>query len=314
MPKKAGVFKNNKPINVAIIGYGKIGKVHCKILNKFGAKINAVSCSTTNSVINASENIYKLYGNKPYASTDIDEIMMNSRPDCVFICTPPERHFYDIKSSLKYRVPIFCEKPLIWSRKGQKKEILNDLQTLKNTSERKIFCNHANNHLVESLIEKAQIKDKIKKFKFLFYTNGNNENREIGVDLLPHGIAMLTYLMGNEYDIKNYTEKFDKNKFECKFKFNDIDIFFDFAQSNFLEKKFQIQINNRIFIRNDKEDQGIYKVWFKENENNQTYLMDNPFEKEISNFLTFIKNETIPIDNFNNAFHNTKILCDILLN
>ena len=42
--------------------------------------------------------------------------------------------------------------------------------------------------------------------------------------------------------------------------------------------------------------------------------MHNPFEIEVSKFLKFIKKDTIQRDNFINAFHNTKILCDILLN
>ena len=39
MSKKDGIFEDNKPIKVGIIGYGNIGKVHCKILNKFGSEL-----------------------------------------------------------------------------------------------------------------------------------------------------------------------------------------------------------------------------------------------------------------------------------
>tara|TARA_B100000886_G_scaffold334332_2_gene289711 strand:+ start:1850 stop:2794 length:945 start_codon:yes stop_codon:yes gene_type:complete len=314
MFEKVGLFENNKPIKVAIIGYGNIAKVHCKILNKFGAKINAVSCSTFESGINASEDIYKLFGYKPNVSIDIDEIITKYRPDCVFICTPPERHFNDIIDTLKHKVPIFCEKPLIWSKNSKKLKIENDLNTIKLFKDRKIFCNHANNNLLESLIKKALIKDEIKKFKFLFHTNGIFQNRDIGVDLLPHGIAMITSLLGDRYKIQNYFEKIEKNKFVCNFKFNNVEVSFDFAQSDSLKKKFQIQLNNRNFIRKDCEKKGAYKVWFIENENNHTYSMDNPFEIEVSKFLKFIKKDTIQRDNFINAFHNTKILCDILLN
>lgn len=312
MSEKDGLFEDNKPIKVGIIGYGNIGKIHCKILNKFGANINSIICSTFESGIKASENIYKLYGYKPKTFMNIKEMININKPDCIFICTPPERHFNDIINSLKYRIPIFCEKPLIWSQKSKKEKIVSDLEIIKHLKRSNIFCNFANNNLLKSLIKKAQIKKDIKCFKFLFHTNGIYRNKDIGVDLLPHGIAMLTHLIGNKYKIENYIEKFEKNKFICSFKFKDIEVFFDFAQSNFLEKKFQIQLNKRRFIRNDNNERnGFYKVWF--NENGRTYPMYNPFEIEVVKFLRFIKKGTNTRDNFTDAFHNTKILCDILL-
>ena len=51
---------NKKPIEVAIIGYGTIGRVHGKILNKLGAKIVGVTCSTPDTVDKASTDIYHL--------------------------------------------------------------------------------------------------------------------------------------------------------------------------------------------------------------------------------------------------------------
>ena len=312
MSEKDRLFIDNKPIKVCIIGYGNIGKVHCKILNKLGANINSVICSTFASSIKASENIHKLYGYKPKAFINFEEMISTNKPDCIFICTPPERHFIYIINSLQNRIPIFCEKPLIWSQRSKKEKIDSDLNIIKNLKRSKIFCNYANNNLLESLMKKAQIKKDINCFKFLFHTNGIYRNRDIGVDLLPHGIAMITHLIGNKYKIKNYIEKFEKNIFKCSFKFKDTEVFFDFAQSSFLEKKFQIQLNKRKFIRNDNnEKDGIYKVWF--NENSKTYLMDNPFEIEVVKFLTFIKKKTTTRDNFTEAFQNTKILCDILL-
>ena len=312
MSKKDGIFEDNKPIKVGIIGYGNIGKVHCKILNKFGANINSVICSSFESGIKASKNIHKLYGYKPKTFINIKNMINTNKPDCIFICTPPERHFNDIINSLQHRIPIFCEKPLIWSQKCKKEKIIGDLNTIKQLKKSNIFCNYANNNLLESLIKKARITKNINYFKFLFHTNGIYRNRNIGVDLLPHGIAMLTHLIGNKYKIKNYIEKFEKNKFRCSFKFKDIEVFFDFAQSNFLKKKFQIQLNKRRFTRNDNnEKNGIYKVWF--NENGKTYLMDNPFETEVVKFLRVIKNENTTKDNFIEAFNNTKILSDILL-
>ena len=132
MSEKDRLFIENKPIKVCIIGYGNIGKVHCKILNKLGANINSVICSTFASSIKASENIHKLYGYKPKAFINFEEMISTNKPDCIFICTPPERHFIYIINSLQNRIPIFCEKPLIWSQRSKKEKIANDLNIIKN--------------------------------------------------------------------------------------------------------------------------------------------------------------------------------------
>ena len=139
MSKKDGIFEDNKPIKVGIIGYGNIGKVHCKILNKFGANINSVICSSFESGIKASKNIHKLYGYKPKTFINIKNMINTNKPDCIFICTPPERHFNDIINSLQHRIPIFCEKPLIWSQKCKKEKIIGDLNTIKQLKNRIFF-------------------------------------------------------------------------------------------------------------------------------------------------------------------------------
>lgn len=91
MSIKTEHLNNKKPIEVAIIGYGSIGRVHGNILNQLGAKIVGVTCSTFETVDTASKDIYHSFGNKPLTSTDSDYLIKKCKPDCVFICTPPDR-------------------------------------------------------------------------------------------------------------------------------------------------------------------------------------------------------------------------------
>ena len=306
---------NKKPIEVAIIGYGTIGRVHGKILNKLGAKIVGVTCSTPDTVDKASTDIYHSFGNKPFTSTNSDYLIKRCKPDCVFICTPPEQHLDNIINALKYEIPIFCEKPLIWNKKFTKDDFNKHLEFIKSSKNRKLFCNFANNNLLKLLIKKACLKEDLKFFKFLFYTHGIYENKEIAIDLLPHGIAMLTYLIGFEGNIKKYTEKYERHKFICNFYLNDAEIEFEFAQSSTFDRKFKIQFNDRVFERKIMNEDGLYKVWFDEHKTNNRYPMENPFEIEVKEFLRYVKtNSTIANDKFIDAYYNTKILTDLLLN
>jgi hypothetical protein len=311
---KIGSNEYNRPIQVAIIGYGTIGKLHSRILNKLGAKICAVSSSTIESTERASTEVFNLYGNKPYTSIDAGDIIRKCNPDCIFICTPPDRHFKDIIIALEYKIPIFCEKPLIWNNNYNREGIFRDLNYIKNMKSRKLFCNFANNNLLKSLIKKAEIKEEIKFLKFVFNTHGKHKNRSIAVDLMPHGIAMLICLAGALGKVKYYSETCEEIKFRCKFQFDNIETHFEFGQSINFDKKFQIELNNRRFDRKDKQEDGLYKVWFDEHNKTSKYTMSNPFEDEINNFLKFVRNKSPKkVDTFMNAFYNTKILADLLI-
>lgn len=314
MSNKSDYFNDKKSIEVAIIGYGSIGRVHGKILNKFGAKITGISCSTIESLEKASKEIYHQYGYTPYTSLDSEDIIKKCNPNCVFICTPPEQHLEDLFKISSYSIPIFCEKPLIWNKKFNKNDVDKHLMRIKSIQNRKLFCNFANNNLLQSLIEKTKIDESIYYFKFLFYTHGKYQGKDIAVDLLPHGIAMLIHLVGFSNKIQNYIEKSERFKFDCSFKLNDTEVEFEFAQSDVFEKKFQIQLNNRIFDRKSNNEQGFYRVWFDECKTNNSYPMENPFEIEISKFLRFVKKRSSKDnDTFIDAYHNTKMLSDLLL-
>ena len=314
MSNKLDLLCNKKSTDVAIIGYGTIGRVHGKILNKFGAKITGITCSTTQSLDIASKEIYAEYGNKPYTSLDTEDVIQRCNPNCVFICTPPEQHLEDLIKILKYEKPIFCEKPLIWNKEFTKNDLDNHLAYIKDIQNRKLFCNFANNNLLQSLIEKTKMNKNINYFKFSFYTHGKHQGKEIAVDLLPHGIAMLFHLVGFDNKIKDYNIKSERFIFECSFKLPNIEVEFEFAQSKIFDKKFQIQLNNRIFERKSLNEEGVYKVWFDEYKTNNSYPMENPFEIEISKFLRFVKHGSLEDnDTFMDAYHNTKMLSDLLL-
>lgn len=53
--------------------------------------------------------------------TDIEEILTKSKPDVVYVCTPPYRHTEDLEAVFKHKIPVICEKPLAQSLQMAKK-------------------------------------------------------------------------------------------------------------------------------------------------------------------------------------------------
>ncbi len=93
-------------INVALLGAGRIGKVHAKAIGSTpGARLAAVA----DAFPEAAEAIAAAYGAR--VST-IDDIARADDIDAVIICTPTDTHADLIERFAKAGKAIFCEKPI----------------------------------------------------------------------------------------------------------------------------------------------------------------------------------------------------------
>ncbi len=98
-------------INVAIIGYGKIGKLRHKVLKKI-----------------KNINIYKIYD--PYqkipqklSCENYNDIFLDKKINSIFVCTPNNLNSFYTCLGLKYKKNVFCEKPPTINLKEMKKVI-----------------------------------------------------------------------------------------------------------------------------------------------------------------------------------------------
>lgn len=105
-----------KTLNVGIIGFGMIGKVHaygyaampyyCRGLS-FAPKITHVATAHAETAEKAREQI-----GCPFAVTDFREITENPNIDIVHICTPNAEHADALVSAIQNHKHIYCDKPL----------------------------------------------------------------------------------------------------------------------------------------------------------------------------------------------------------
>lgn len=98
----------NKKINVAIVGFGFIGKQHYEAIRRLpNTEVVAVVAPNIEKV----EKFAKEYGIKHYF-TDYEDLFNLSDLDVIHICTPNSLHYSMSKLALENNVHVFCEKPL----------------------------------------------------------------------------------------------------------------------------------------------------------------------------------------------------------
>lgn len=108
------IAEERRNINFAITGFGGIGKVH------------AISANAANMTLNLpyNLNLTKTVTRKsvqgPYGvvnTKSLEEVLKDEHIDFIDICTPNDSHFNIVKEAVKYKKPVYCEKPLSSSYK-----------------------------------------------------------------------------------------------------------------------------------------------------------------------------------------------------
>ena len=97
-------------INFALIGCGRIGSRHAKLISQYG-NLTAV-CDTNKQ---AADNLAKVYNAKAYYSIETLLECENKSTAIASICTPNGLHSQHTIKSLKAGLHVICEKPLATS-------------------------------------------------------------------------------------------------------------------------------------------------------------------------------------------------------
>ena len=94
-------------LNVALLGFGRIGQMHANNINKHkDLKLLYVY----EKIIKLSYKAKKLYSCK--IETNYNKIFKDKIVDIIFISSPTNTHIKFIEEGIKYKKIIFCEKPL----------------------------------------------------------------------------------------------------------------------------------------------------------------------------------------------------------
>ena len=94
-------------INVALLGFGRIGQMHAENINK---NKDLKLLYVYEKIAFLCKQAKKLYDCK--IEKNYKKIFKDKNVDIIFICSPTNTHIKFIEESIKYKKTIFCEKPL----------------------------------------------------------------------------------------------------------------------------------------------------------------------------------------------------------
>ena len=301
------------PPRIAVLGARGIGQVHARVFNHFNVDICAVLGSSPATAKHAASQLNKSLGiiSQPYS--DFETLINEARPTAVSICTPPECHFSQILMAFENRIPVFCEKPLIWGKDFAPETMEQNLSTIGKHPNRRLFVNTSNAAFMESVLETLGRPKEVKYFSFKFFTQGHYMGKEIAIDLLPHGFSLLLKLL-EAREITCLSEDIQNHLYGCKFKYGDCEVDFEFREQPDGPKNFTFTIDHREFTRIQKGQGNTYRVFLRDSFTQQEIEIRDPFQIYISKFLAYLKNDVdTQQDEFTEGAANLRLMTRIVL-
>ena len=298
-------------MKIAIIGARGIGEVIIKKIINYGVEDLSILCSTITSTKKQANYLNKKYKSNIKALKGEGDLFQKDLFDAVVIASPNNTHSHFIEQSLQYNFNIFCEKPLIWNKKNNIKDIDNFLKYIQKKHKRLLFCNTPNKYFIKSIIKKyPKLTKNIKEFTFVFHTKGNNIHENIAIDLLPHGYSLISELLGNQKTL-NYKKISTKYKYLCSFTYGVCKVNFEFIETPKIKKKLIFKINNNSFKRIQTGTGDSYKVFLK-NKNDKVRIED-PYNSHINLFLNYLYQKKQAQEEYRLSINGMNWLKNILL-
>jgi len=299
-------------MQVAILGARGIGRVHARIFHELGVDIVAVLGSTEKTAEAVANSINSEYTVSSRPFTNLNILLDEVEPNMVSICTPAELHYDALVSVMDRGLPIFCEKPLFWSKELTPLILKESLLFLENHPQRKIHVNTTNTLFLDHVLKFIDGADPVTEFSFVFHTQGPFQYDEISEDLLPHAAAFLIKLFGSDDRISSLKKNIKKHSCHYDFLFGEAKVTFEFQENPRGNKKLAFSINNRIFTRCQTGQGATYQVAIIDELTGKELPTSDPFRYGINRFITQSKNINSFVDEFKLAAANLKIMSDIL--
>jgi predicted dehydrogenase len=236
-------------LRIKILGrHGAIGKVHERIFKKLGAEI------------------------------------VDDNADAVSICLPTFLHLDTIRQYASLDIPVLCEKPLFWWEDITCGTIETYLKSLKQHPHQ-IFLNTPNIYLLDAVKDRMDIGNAY-SFSLSFHTNGKYKKKDIGTDLLPHGISMLLHLFGKQ-EINRNVEMFNHSSYWVKFDYGKVHVNFNFHENAESPKWMSFGTNGHKFYRRQEGDGESYRVWIRDGFQGDEVEVEDPFYISLSKFYKY---------------------------
>lgn len=244
-----------KVYNVGLIGFGRMGKIYLKEINKnkYYKIINILK----------DRNITKNY-------RIINNFFESKKINLIIIASPIDTHFKYLKLAYKFKKNIIIEKPIVENSNQFRK-----LLTLNKNYKKKVMIHHNDvlNFKKYNLGNQFKNKKKIEKIEMIYGKKDfSNTYKKPFFDWLPHPLSIIINFFGQpkRLDILNYSKKIKK-----KFIIENLKILFDLKIFSVV-LKFSNDLNvysKKIFIYK-KEKKQIYNGYLKKNQRTVKLLLD----------------------------------------
>ena len=296
---------------VAILGARGIGQVHARLFQKSGANVCAIMGSTMQTAQQTAELLNRSLGISPKPFDNLETLIKEAQPVALSICTPAECHFEQILTAFDMGLPVFCEKPLFWEKNLSPEKLKTKLTLLSRHRQRYLFINTSNAYFLEKVTEKIGRPSSVKSFSFKFYTQGPHREKDIAVDLLPHGFSLLIKLLESK-KITGLSQKVESNSYQCEFNYANCKVFFDFQEKKDGPKHLAFSINDHEFTRVQEGQGETYRVYLKDSLTGEKIEAEDPFQVYVSRFLSQLESGRVRGgDGFGEGATNLRMMSQI---
>lgn len=299
------------PLQIGVLGAGRIGQVHARILHSLGAQVCAVLGSSQDSSAQAARAVAEICGHEVRSCGSLDELLGEDL-NGISICSPAEYHFEQILTAFDRRVPVFCEKPLFWDDSCTSSVVAKRLGELEAHPERRLFVNTSNTVFLDVAEASLPSFDSVKDFGFAFHTNGAFRGTDIAMDLLPHGLSLLLHAFGQQ-TLSDLRWQASENEYQCEFQYGDCAARFEFRESPDIERSLSFRFDECEFRRIQEGSGAGYRVFLENPQSGERLDAPDPFEVYLSEFLEFCRTQpSNRADRFESAAANMKLMAQCM--
>lgn len=292
-------------LKAAIIGVGKLGKIHLRIYNEIKDISKIYLADTSPSVLN-EYNDYTFFD---------DYRKLKGKVDLVSISTPTSTHFEIAQFFLKNKIPVLVEKPLTQNLKEAQKLI-----NLAKENKTLIFVGHVERYNNAYLAIRKIIKDPlfIECHRLSPFPN-RSLDISVVLDLMIHDLDIILYLLKDKVKridakgVKVVSKSEDIANARITFSNGCVANITSSRISDKRERKIRIFMKN-CYISLDYANQSVEVYKKVENQITKEQLSINkeePLKKEIEDFVTSVKNGKFEIEDSVKAKDALALACKI---
>lgn len=275
-------------LSVALVGPSGIGKVHAREFFRAGAPVTAVLASTRESSENAARELSDQFGETVTAYSDLRELA-TAPVDAAVICSPPAAHLEAIKVLVGTERYVLCEKPLFWQdglTTAKTRRICDELSQLAGG---RLLVNTNNTWFPEVWFQRFGKPQLPREFGFHFHTTGQFQHDEIGVDLLPHALSILSETFTEDDpddEITDIEKTVSANRYECRFSYRGVRCQLDLREDPDGERRLGFRVDDTGVEQIQRIENGEYRVYLAPAESvDDAFQVTDPFEISIRRFV-----------------------------